>query len=99
MVGVTFLSIVVGPAGEELLLEVVENGLLLEILFRMEPLCSSFRDCCFSVIKGGNDSALMISLTWLVNEELLISCCSLLLDLGQMSFPLLFGNTLSCPLR
>ena len=82
VVGVTFFSIVVGPASWELLLELVESGSLLEILFRVGPLYSSFRDCCFSVIKG-NESSLFVSLTWVGSEELLICCCESLAELGQ----------------
>ena len=48
---------------------------LLKILFRVGHLYSSFRNCCFSVLKEGNESSLFVFLTWVGSEELLICCC------------------------
>ena len=68
----------------ELLLELVESGLLLGILFRVGPLYSSFRDCCFAVVKRANESLLFVSLILVGSEELLICCCQSLVELGQL---------------
>ena len=55
---------------------------LLEILFRVGHLYSSFRDCCFSVLKEENESSLFVFLTWVGSEELLICCCESIVKLG-----------------
>ena len=84
VVGITIFSIIVGPVSWELLSKLAESGNLLGTLFRVGPLYSSFRDCCFSVVKGANESLLFVSLILVGSEELLMCCCQSLVELGQL---------------
>lgn len=69
-VGVTFLSIVTEPACG-VLVELVESGLLLEVLFQERSIYSSFKFCCFSKFRAGNEAFLFESSTSMKKSYLL----------------------------